>query len=158
MRCVTNGARLTTRPHNKPFHRVVVDPGVLVSALITRGGSGAPSQLLTAWLEGRFTLIVSNKLLAELEGVLLRHKFRRYVTLDEVERYLQLLQSTAELVDDPPQPATSLSADPKDDYLIALAEVCNASALISGDVHLTSALNQSVVIVDPRTFMNSIRE
>ncbi|MGH9267963.1 MAG: PIN domain-containing protein [Acidimicrobiales bacterium] len=48
--------------------RLVVDPGVLVSALITP--LGPPAQLWQAVRAGRVQLIVSPRLLAELAGVL----------------------------------------------------------------------------------------
>ena len=54
-----------------------MDPGVLISGLIS--AKGAPRSLLWLWLEGSFELIVCPALLAELQRVLLRAKFRPYV-------------------------------------------------------------------------------
>ncbi len=56
----------------------VVDPNVLVSALISTGGP--PRQIVSAWVEGRFDLLVSPELLTELGDVLARPKFRRWVS------------------------------------------------------------------------------
>lgn len=53
--------------------RVVVDPNVLVAALISP--RGAPAALYGALAGGRFELIASPLLLAELERVLSREKF-----------------------------------------------------------------------------------
>jgi putative PIN family toxin of toxin-antitoxin system len=64
--------------------RVVVDPGVLISAIITP--RGPPAEIVRAVREDRLALVVSPHLLAELLGVLRREKFRRYVTLEEVEQ------------------------------------------------------------------------
>jgi len=55
--------------------RAVLDPNVLVSAAISP--AGPPRQILTAWTDERFELIVSSALLAELAEVLARPKFRR---------------------------------------------------------------------------------
>jgi predicted nucleic acid-binding protein len=54
--------------------QAVVDPGVLIAAVIApRGVCG---QVLTAALDRRYTHVASPALLAELEEVLLRPKFR----------------------------------------------------------------------------------
>lgn len=50
------------------MRRVVVDSNVLISARLSP--RGAPGRLLAAWLAGRFELIASPALLAELEGSL----------------------------------------------------------------------------------------
>ena len=100
------------------MQRLVVDPGVLVSALITP--LGPPAAILRAVAEGRVALVVCPHLLAELLGVLRREKFRAYVTVDEAERYVAGVASRAETRPDP-QAVTPMTRDSKDDYLIALA-------------------------------------
>ncbi|HKI92225.1 MAG TPA: PIN domain-containing protein, partial [Gaiellaceae bacterium] len=59
--------------------RAVLDPNVLVAAALAP--HGPPADCLRAHAEGRFELVVSEKLLAELGGVLAREKFRRYLSL-----------------------------------------------------------------------------
>jgi putative PIN family toxin of toxin-antitoxin system len=113
--------------------RVVLDPGVLVSALIAP--AGAPAQLLTQVNRGDLELIVSPLLLRELEEVLGREKFRRYVDLDAVREYLDFLRRHGLAVQDPDGPPPLRCADAGDDYLIALAHDQNA-ILVSGDKHL----------------------
>jgi predicted nucleic acid-binding protein len=49
-------------------------------------------------------LVVSPLLLDELESVLRRKKFRRYVDLDGVAAYLDLLRRDAQMADDPETP------------------------------------------------------
>ena len=115
------------------MRRVVLDPGVLVSALITPDGS--PAKLLREVRTGGLELVVSPLLLEELEGVLGRQKFRRYVDLDAVHEYIDLLRREALAVPDPEGPSSLRSADPDDDYLIGLAQSQNA-VLVSGDKHL----------------------
>ncbi len=115
------------------MRRVVLDPGVLVSALITP--SGTPAKLLELARNGALELIVSPLLLGELEEVLAREKFRRYVDLDTVRDYIDLLRRDAEVADDPADEPPVRSADPDDDYLIALA-FSRKAVLVSGDKHL----------------------
>lgn len=115
------------------MRRAVFDPGVLVSALITP--SGTPAKLLAEARRGDLELIASPLLLAELEEVLRREKFRRYVGLDAVSDYLDLLRRLAVLATDPEGPPPLRSPDPDDDYLIALAH-SSAAVLVSGDSDL----------------------
>lgn len=115
------------------MRRVVLDPGVLVSALITPTGTAA--KLLAEARAGGLELVVSPLLLDELEEVLAREKFRRYVDLDAVRDYLELLRREAISAPDPQGPPPLRSTDPDDDYLIALAHSQNAT-LVSGDRHL----------------------
>ena len=130
--------------------RAVLDPGVLVSALITPAGASA--KLLPEMRAGGFDLVVSPLLLEELEGVLRRDKFRRYADLDTVGDYIDLLRREAVLVADPEGPPPLRSADSADDYLIALAKSANA-VLISGDRHLLDLADQAPVL-SPADFMD----
>jgi putative PIN family toxin of toxin-antitoxin system len=115
------------------MRRVVLDPGVFVSALITP--SGSPGKLVERLREAEFELIVSPRLLAELEEVLLRAKFRRYASLEETRKFLAMVRHEARVEPDPDQPPPFRSTDPKDDYLIALAYTQKA-ILVSGDSDL----------------------
>ncbi len=113
--------------------RLVIDSGVLISAIITPLGPSA--DLLRAIRAGSVVLIASPKLLGELRAVLSREKFRRYLTQDEADEYVDGLHVVSELIDDPPDPP-AVSRDAKDDYLVALANASGAAALVSGDQDL----------------------
>jgi putative PIN family toxin of toxin-antitoxin system len=106
---------------------------VLVSALITP--SGTPAKLLEEVRNGALELIVSPLLLSELEEVLAREKFRRYVDMDAVRDYVSLLRRDAVVAEDPAEEPPLRSADPDDDYLIGLA-FSQKAVLVSGDKHL----------------------
>jgi putative PIN family toxin of toxin-antitoxin system len=129
--------------------RAVLDPGVLVSALITPAGT--PAKLLLAARKGSFDLVASPLLLEELAAVLERDKFRRYVDLEVVSAYLELVRHEAQLVPDPEEPPPIRCADPDDDYLIALAHSQNA-ALISGDRDLLE-LAGKIPVFTPTEFL-----
>jgi putative PIN family toxin of toxin-antitoxin system len=133
--------------------RVVVDPGVLVAALISK--KGAPAQILLGWRAGLFELVVSPLLLRELGRVLTRDKFRRYVSLDEAEHYVRMILRGATLVEDPPDPPP-LTPDPGDDYLLALASAAGARFLVSGDPHLTELTEPVPPVLTPRAFLDRL--
>lgn len=128
----------------KNVRRLVLDPGVFVSALITP--AGVPGQLLEKVYAGEFETAVSPLLLRELEKVLGREKFRRYLDLEAVDRSIDRLRR-AFLVPDPEAPPPFRCADPKDDYLLALA-FHEKAIIVSGDKHLLE-LGRGAPIVAP---------
>lgn len=128
--------------------RAVLDPNVLISALLAPGG--APARVLRAWLQGEYELIVSPLLLAELERALAYPKLRARIAPGEAIELLELLKRQGELVKDPP-PIEVRSSDPGDDYLLALAASTRA-LLVSGDGHLL-ALAQRVPVSTPAAFL-----
>ena len=134
--------------------RAVLDPNVLISALLSP--SGAPAQLLRAWQQGRFELIVSTHVLQELRRALGYQKLRRRIAPEEAADFAGWLTQTAETVRDPASPPTTRSADPGDDYLLALAEQERA-ALVSGDDHLL-ALAADVPVFAPAAFLRLLDE
>jgi len=112
--------------------RAVLDPNVLIAALLSP--SGTPAQLLPRWIAGDFDLVISEPLLEELRRALRYPKLRRYIGADDADEYVAFLASAAVMAEQPAT-ATRHSADPGDDYLLALAE--NERALLgSGDKHL----------------------
>jgi len=136
------------------MYRVILDPGVLISAVLSR--SGVPAQLLLLWIEGRFEIVVSPQLLAELQRVLLRPKFRDRMTDRDVLDYVALFARHGIRVEDPAE-RQRVAPDPKDDYLLALARASGARLLVSGDAHLTKLKLPSLRVVTPRTFIDLLR-
>ena len=118
--------------------RAVFDPNVLVSAMIS--AKGPPRELLHRWAGGSFELVVSAEILFELQEVLTRPKFRRYVTLDQVSDYvLWLHDHAAEVTEELPWDVVQgVTADPDDDYIAGVAYLGQANLIVSGDPHLTN--------------------
>jgi hypothetical protein len=129
--------------------RAVLDPNVVISALLSP--AGRPAQLLRAWQDGAFELVVSPLLLAELGRALAYPKLRRLVPADEAAEVVDWLARTATLMDDPSDPPPVRSADPGDDYLLVLAASCQAM-LVSGDEHLL-ALADRAPVQSPASFL-----
>jgi uncharacterized protein len=133
--------------------RVVLDPNVLIASLLSK--SGAPAQIVSRWLAGEFELDVSDALLAELAWALAYPKIQKRIPEDEARAFVELLRHTVRLAPDPETPARR-SADPGDDYLLALAEAQRA-VLVSGDQHLL-ALAGELPIVTPRAFLDALAQ
>ena len=122
--------------------RVVLDGNVLISALLSR--TGPPAQLMMAWLEGAFELVVSPYLMDELQRALAYPKLRQRVPEMQAAEYLEILARSASLVLDPIGPAPLTSTDPEDDYLIALA-ASTGSLLVTGDGHLLELADRAPI-------------
>jgi putative PIN family toxin of toxin-antitoxin system len=133
--------------------RAVFDPNVLIAAVLSP--EGVPADCMRAHAEGRFELVVSERLLAEVQTVLARQKFRRYATLDQARRYVESLHRECRVADDPIEPR-AVSPDPGDDYLVALALAAEANVLVSGDKHLTGLTSSPVPVVNPRDFLERL--
>ena len=128
----------------------VVDPGVLISALIS--SDGAPARLMDAWIEGELELVVCPHLLDELLGVLIREKLREYVTPDDSAAFGELLRLAASMKPDP-SPTPGATPDPKDDYLVGLAREAGADCIVSGDVHLTGQKDSDPRVLTQREIL-----
>jgi putative PIN family toxin of toxin-antitoxin system len=134
--------------------RAVVDTSVLVSALI--GGAGSsPALVVRACREGRLTLVASSRLVDELTGVLERAKFDRWTGDGRGPAYVAGLVAIAEMHDDAPAPP-SVTDDPNDDFLIALATSSTADYVTSVDRHLLAA-QTDVVVLTPAQLLERIR-
>ncbi len=109
--------------------RVVLDTNTLLCGLINR--LGTPAQLITGWRERRYDLITSNEQLIELGGVARRPVLRARIVPSTVGRLIRDLCQLAEV--QTRLPAVERSADPADNFLLAMAEAGNANYLVSGD-------------------------
>jgi putative PIN family toxin of toxin-antitoxin system len=90
-------------------------------------------------------------LLAELEDVLFRKKFRRYVEIETVELFLEQVRREATVARDPSEPAPLKSDDADDDYLLDLAYAQKA-VLVSGDSDLLNLTGGAPICV-PADFL-----
>lgn len=133
-----------------PLRRVVLDPNVLVSGVIS--AHGAPAALVDLIDAGALVPIVCPTLLDELRRVLHRPKLRSYVSPEHATTFLGELVHSAERHDDPTDPP-AVSRDRADDYLIALARIAQADALVSGDKDVTALVLDDVPIQTPRQLL-----
>ncbi len=134
--------------------RLVIDPGVLLSAFISPRRS-APSIIVEAILDRRIGILTCPALIAELTDVLSREKFAKYTTQDRAEDYIASIGQYAEHLEDPPAGGQQ-TGDPDDDYLLALAQTQNADAIISGDKHLLEANSGQMPVLTPRQLADEL--
>lgn len=130
--------------------RAVLDPNVLISALLSPGGT--PAHLVRQWTEGAFELLASPLLIAELERALAYRKLRRRISADDAEAFVRWLERASTMVEDPLGEPPARSPDPGDDYLVSLA-FAERAALVSGDRHLLALSESELPIFAPGAFL-----
>jgi putative PIN family toxin of toxin-antitoxin system len=133
--------------------RVVVDPNVAVSALITP--NGITGQVMRAGLQGHYRMIVCPHLLGELEDVLRRPRLRRWFSEDDATEFVADLSGVADNYTDPSDPP-AICRDPDDDYLLALAVNANVDILVSGDDDLLALDEPPIEVISPRAFLDRL--
>lgn len=130
---------------------MILDVNVLVSGALK---GGPPSQLVDLWLLlTPLEVLVCPMLLDELNGVLLRPKFARWLDEPTARTYLASIAARATIVDDPVV-IPGLTRDPKDDYLVALARESEADYLISGDADLLQLDDPHPPVLTPRQLLD----
>jgi uncharacterized protein len=111
--------------------RGVIDANIWVSGVLSR--TSAPARLVAHFLHGRFTLITSEPLLAELVDVLARPHLalRSRLSRSEIRNLIQAMRDLGEIVDIPG--SVKICRDPDDDAVIETAITGHADVLVSGD-------------------------
>jgi hypothetical protein len=109
--------------------RVVVDTNVLVSALLAP--TSPPATLVGLGRSGRFVLLCAREKIEEFARVARYPKLRARLTLALAGKLVHELRDLAEAVG--PLPRVDRSADPYDNFLLAMAQAGRADCLVTGD-------------------------
>ena len=86
---------------------------------------------MQAWLDDRFTLRTHETQLDEFRDTSRRSRLRARILRGEAGKLLNRIRKKADIMDRLPN--VQRSADPKDDFLLALCEAGDADYLVTGD-------------------------
>lgn len=112
--------------------RIVLDTNLLVSAFVAPGGVAARALLVA---RARFRLCFSAAMEAELRGVLMRPKFRRYgASAEVVAGFVGALLVRADRVE--PVERVFDCRDAKDNMVLEAALAGGVGVIVSGDADL----------------------
>jgi putative PIN family toxin of toxin-antitoxin system len=128
--------------------KVVLDTNVFVSGVFF---TGPPHQILQAWHEGKFQLVVSPEILDEYSRVG-EALAERFPALD-IRPIFELVTVNAELVS-AADAAEPICDDPDDDkfFLCAISAACEV--IVSGDRHLLARSGYAgIQVLKPRDFV-----
>ncbi len=127
--------------------KVVVDTNVLISGIFF---TGPPYEMLKAWRDGLFQIVVSPEILEEYYGVAKR-LVERFPSIDPTS-ILTLITTNSEIIQ-APNLSTQVCEDPEDDKFLACALAGNIKLIISGDKHLLKISGyQGISIITPSAF------
>ena len=131
--------------------RLVVDTNILISALLAT--TSLPAQLVVLWRAGQFELLTTAEQLDELMRVTRYPKIRERLAPAIAGRLVNDLRALAVTIDR--LPVVEVSADPDDNYLLALAAAGAADFLVTGDKRdlLGLAVYKGTKIVTVREFL-----
>lgn len=131
--------------------RAVIDTNVYISAFVGAPGS-TPSRVLDAHSSGRFEIVTSERLIAELSRALRHKKLIRQSADGRGGEFVDEVARIALFADDSDDPPES-TRDRDDDYVVAVAVNGGADYIVSGDRDLTEAIDPPVAVVTPAEFL-----
>jgi putative PIN family toxin of toxin-antitoxin system len=138
--------------------RVVLDTNVFISGILTP--KGYPGKILKAWREQKFDLVVSEKILEEIESVLKYEKIaHRHGWSDrEITAFVKSIRLFAVMT--PGKHKTGISfIEHEDEKFLAASYEGKADYLITGDKRLLSLrIYEGTEIITPKKFVEIILE
>ena len=118
--------------------KVVLDTNILISALISK--TAAPHHIYQAWRDKRMTVLTCTEQLVEVREVTRRVAVALRIKPAEAGRLVNSLRDLAVVLGD--LPLVQRSSDPKDDFILALAQAGGARYVVTGDKSGLLALRQ----------------
>jgi putative PIN family toxin of toxin-antitoxin system len=133
--------------------KAVYDTNVVVSGLLN--SEGIPALLLDIATQREIALFISQEILQEYEGVLLRPKFGFSRRL--VKRFLRLIRTKSKIVK--PKSLELTLKDPADNKFLACALAGKVDCLVTGNTrHYPFPTYKGIKIVSPREFWYIYKE
>jgi predicted nucleic acid-binding protein len=137
---------------------VVLDADCIIAG--TLAPSGACRDILDNWLAGAFEVALCPRLLEEVERALLHPRIagRYNIPANDARLWVRRLRSDGCMYKDPQNAPRVVPDDPNDDYLIALARLTGATALVSRDRHLKKVDNSAFdfSLLKPQDFRRTL--
>lgn len=131
--------------------KVVLDTNVLVSGLMTRGGTC--SSLLDLLSDGRLVVALNGRIMDEYRRVCAEPRLR--LDVDSVRDFLRFLDEAAEAVTAPPLKADL--PDPDDLAFLEVASEARAVLITGNKMHFPPRSVGSVRVMNPGEFLDTLR-
>jgi putative PIN family toxin of toxin-antitoxin system len=129
--------------------RVILDTNVIVSGIFF---SGPPYQLLDAWRNEQFIIVLSPNIFKEYQRVATALN-RKYPNVN-IHPILELIADRAEFIL-PTKFNSQVCEDPDDDMFLECAASGNINTIVSGDKHLLKVSGfQNIEVLKPADFID----
>jgi len=106
---------------------LILDSNIWISYLITR----RLDKLVTLILNNQLTVLSCRQLIEEIQEVLLRPKFKKYIKRSDIKEFIAIHIKLCWFVET--GGTTNRLRDPKDNFLLDLYDKGKATILVSGD-------------------------
>jgi putative PIN family toxin of toxin-antitoxin system len=138
--------------------RATLDTNVLAPGVITRAQT-VNGQVIQAWRENKYSLVLSEVILTELSRTLSQPYFSARLTAAQIEATVNLFRSEATIV---PLLVTvaGVATHPEDDLILATALSGGTHYLVTRDEKLQEKVQEykGVSIISPLVFLQRLRE
>ena len=136
--------------------KAVVDTNIFVSALIGKGKLF--KEICSAFIEGKFTPILSLEMQSEIFDVVRRPKFKKYFNLEEIKRFEELIKTDSNFVF--PRQKVAVCRDIKDNIILEAALAAEKiDCIVTGDQDLiTLKTFHKISILTPTQFLKKLKE
>jgi uncharacterized protein len=138
--------------------RATLDTDVLAAGIVTSPHT-VNGQVIQAWRENKYSLVLSEVILTEISRTLSESYFSARLTAAQIEGTLNLFHSEATIV---PLlvPVAGVATHPEDDLILATALSGRVDYLVTRDEKLRKKVQEynGVVIVSPPVFLQRLRE
>ena len=138
--------------------RATLDTNVLAPGIITSPQT-VNGQVIQAWRENKYSLVLSEAILTELSRTLSESYFSARLTAAQIEATVNLFHSEATIV---PLlvPVAGVATHPEDDLILATALSGGAHYLVTRDEKLQEKVQEykGVSIISPLVFLQRLRE
>jgi len=132
---------------------VTADANLLTSGAVRRHPDAAPVRFLDGWRAGRFTLILSDHLLTEVERALAKPYFLQRLSEADRREFPRVLWTEA-VITPLTVTVTGVATQSADDLVLATAISGGAGFLVTGDHKLLALKSyQGVIILSVHEFL-----
>jgi len=129
--------------------RVILDTNVLVSGVFY--ASGPPGRIVVSFIENKFELVISPKILTEYIGIIT--KLQSHYPEVNIDQFLNKIFRVPDMYV-PGALREPICQDPEDDKFIACAIVSKTKIIVSGDKHLLDVSGyRDIEIIKPKRFV-----
>ena len=127
--------------------KIILDTNVFISGFFF---GGPPYQIIDAWRNGKFDIVLSEDIFAEYQRVAMELS-KQFEEVD-ISTFLDLITVNAIWVEAPQLPF-NVSVDPDDDKFLSCALASKTKIIVSGDKHLLAVSGyRRIEVIKPRAF------
>ena len=131
--------------------KAIIDTNIWISALLK---SSLTRPVLEAFIKEKFTPVISNELLKELNDTLNKSEIAKLIESDEAKELIALIAEKSKRAE--PAVTLKICRDPEDNFILALSKTSGA-VLVTLDKDLL-ILSENFNIISPGEFLRHLNK